>query len=285
MPHVTSPEIARLIDQGCDFAQSGDHVQAIKLFRKAIARGETWVGLNLGNSYLALNDPGSARAAFESAWHAGGDDDAGFNLACLIENEGDLGQARLVYKRLIQNGYTKAMVEEARQLRDEGDLNEAEALLARAMEESSPVGDLAAGMLGDLRWAGRGIIEPLLRRGADVFPPARADLGELLVANDQLDEGLRVLREGAAADEVESMLPLANRLAETGDKKGAADIYRHGFALGDAHAATNLGVMLWADGHRKSARKWIRRGAQRGDDRAQAWIDANPEVTGHERTN
>lgn len=269
-------DITKLIDEGCSLAESGDHSAAIELFREAISLGEAWVGLNLGNSLLAVGDVDAALEAFAAAW-ASGYDPAGFNLARQLEAQGDLDEARGVYRSLIQNGYAKAMIQEADFLREEGDYRGFIELIKTAMDDPSPTGDLAAGILGNEQWSGRGTVEALLRRGADAYPSARADLGALLIADERLDEGISILQQGANLDETESILPLANWHAEKGDFDVARGLYRQGFALGDAHAAFNLGAMLWANDRRKSARKWIRRAADAGDLRAKAWINGEVE--------
>lgn len=265
-------DTSNIVEQGCDFAETGDHPRAIELFKVAIERGESWVGLNLGNSYVALGDVAAAEQAFETAWHSG-DDDAGFNLGRLLEDQGQIERARAVYGSLIQRDYVKAMVEESNFLREEGRDQKSEELLTRAMEDPGPDGDAAAGILGHLRYHGRGSAEELLRRGAASYPSARADLAELLIETNRLEEGIAMLRTGAAANETESLLPLGNYLAETGDLEGAEASYKRGFALGDAHAATNLGSLRWEQGRRKSARKWIARGALAGDAQAATWLD------------
>jgi len=92
--------VSQWIEEGNDYAEAGDHAKAIELFTAAVAQGETWVGLNLGNSYDALGNPASAKSAFESAWTTGGVDDAGLNLAYVFETEGDIDRARAIYRTL-----------------------------------------------------------------------------------------------------------------------------------------------------------------------------------------
>lgn len=271
---VSTDELDGLIDEGCDLAEGGRHLEAIRHFQSAIDRGEAWVGLNLGNSYLALGDVSAAQRAYEQAWEAG-DGDAGFNLAHLFESKGEVLRARNVLAVLVERNYAKAQVEEAMRLRADGRISEAESLLSRAMSDPGPIGDLAAGVLGNMRWRGPSSDEELLTRGATAYPSARADLAVLQIETGRNEEGETTLRKGVAADEVESMIVLGNRLSRNGDTKAAEELFRRGFALGDAHAALNLGALRWEAGRRKSARKWFRRAAALGDERAQEWLESN----------
>lgn len=239
---MSTERVNDLIAKGCDLAEAGRHSEAIKLFQSAIERGEAWVGLDLGNSYLALGDESAARGAFEQAWTAG-DEDAGFNLAQLLESEGEVLRAREILAALVEQNYAKAQVQVAMYLRADGRISEAEGLLSQAMSDPGPIGDLASGILGDMRWPGPNSDEELLRRGATAYPSARADLALLQIETGRIDEGEETLRAGVAADEVDSVIVLGNHLSRIGNTETAEELFRRGFALGDAHAALNLGVL------------------------------------------
>jgi hypothetical protein len=181
LPKGMSRELRDLVNQGCDAADRGDHREAVKLFSKAVGRGELWVGLNLGNSLRALDEPTAAAAAFELAWRRAHDDDAGFNLALTLEDGGDIAGARAVFQELVRAGYVKAMDQEAWYLSDEGREAEARELLTMASVDSGPDGDRAAGILGTWMWDENheATAEPLLQRGADHWAPAGVALREL----------------------------------------------------------------------------------------------------------
>jgi Flp pilus assembly protein TadD len=265
---------SHVLEEANRLADQGDHLGAIELYIQAKAGGDPRVGLNLGNSYVATGDHESAIVAFEQSWN-GGCDDAGFNLAELHREQGRNERARIIYRRLIEKSYTKAMIAEAVELLEVGEPVPAEALLTLAAREGSETGDLAAGVLGHSRWSSLHDLqaEELLRRGKAAYPTARADFASLLLQTGRDAEGIAVLREGVALEETESMLPLANLLASMGDVGAAEVLYKRGYELGDAFAANNLAALRWASGRRKSARKWMRRAAEGGDVAAQVWLE------------
>jgi tetratricopeptide (TPR) repeat protein len=270
---MDSDAVDALLDQANDLSVRGNHHEAIAIWEKVRSEGPNWVGLNLGNSYQAIGDVAAARIAFEESWLAGCDD-AGFNLAELYRSEGKLTQARIIDRRLIQKSYVKAMIAEAEDLRAEGNLAGAQDLLARAIDDEGADGDRAAGILGYLLWSSTHSVaaEPLLRRGQNEYPTARADLAEVLMKLGRLSEAISILEEGVELGEAESMLPLANIWASLDNEDAAESLYRRGYALGDAFAAFNLGVLRWESGRKKSARKWIARAAEGGDAEAQVWL-------------
>lgn len=85
------------------------------------------------------------------------------------------------------------------------------------------VGDIAAAALGSLlfRLGRLDAAERALRQGARTDAGARADLGHVLVATGRVADAERIWRTGTAADETESLLPLANLLADRGDREEA----------------------------------------------------------------
>jgi tetratricopeptide (TPR) repeat protein len=271
---MAEDDVYSLLAEANDLVDRGDHHGAIKLLERAGVAEEPCAGLNLGNSYVAIGDNTSAQKAFKTGWIAGCDD-AGFNLAELYRQVGNVDRARIVYRRLIEKSYSKAMIAEAEALREDGDLAAAAELLARAIGEVSDVGDLAAGILGHYKWSSSRDLqaEALLRRGQATYPTARADLAALLRQTGREVEGVTVLQAGVACDESVSMLPLANILLSNGDVGAAETLYKRGYALGDAFAATNLAGVRWAAGRKKSARKWMKRAAAGGDLEAKAWLD------------
>jgi tetratricopeptide (TPR) repeat protein len=259
------------MDEGNALADRGDFSGAMEAFRRAKEQGAAGADLNLGNSYWALGDTQNAIAAFENGWRSG-DNDAGFNLASLLESHG-LDTARAIYRHLAEEGYVKAAVNEAWARREEGDFDGAIAILQphlKGVEE----GNLARSALGAILWQRKDAAraEPLLRSVMHVDPHARADLGHLLVQTGRSAEAKSVWRMGVDRSEVESMVPLANLLAEEGEVEEAEPLYQRAFDLGDAHAAMNLAVDLWDQGRRADARTWVTRAAKAGDARAAEWL-------------
>lgn len=177
-------DIYRAVDEGCDAADRGDHATAIKLFSSAVDMGEDWVALNLGNSYRDVGKVDMAQAAFERAWRVALDPDAGFNLALLLEDMGQIAKARSVYQELIEAGYVKAMDVEAWYLHAEGDLRSAYALMEKASADPGPTGHYAAGVLGTWKWDDFKDLsaKPLLERGRDYFDDAPQALEDLICA-------------------------------------------------------------------------------------------------------
>jgi len=264
----------KLIEKANDHADRGEHHEAIALLESLGGKGPNWVGLNLGNSYSAVGDVAAAQKAFEQSWIAGCDD-AGFNLAELYRDVGKVSRARTIYRRLIQKSYVKAMVQEAEELREEGDVPAAQALLACALKHEGPTGDYAAGLLGYLLWSSTHSVtaEPLLRRGQHAYPTARTCLAKVVMKLGRLSEAIAILEEGVSQGEQESMLPLGNIWRDLGNEDAAESLYRQSYAVGDAHSAGNLGLLRWDQGRMKSARKWLKRAVKAGDKKAQAWLD------------
>jgi tetratricopeptide (TPR) repeat protein len=237
--------IKSLIDRGCDAADRGDHAEAIRLFTRAVGHGESWVALNLGNSYVAIGDMVQAIEAYELGWKSG-DADSGISLAQLLEDEGHFGRAIEIYRELLDRGDERARVNLAWHLHRDGLTAEASKMLRSAMAGVGEPADAAAGMLGHWEWESGNVIaaEPLLRRGANSYPAARVDLAELLSSRGNGKGAEQMLSEGVQAGEIDSMIPFASILHERGDLDRAEGVLRAASALGDGHAAYNLALML-----------------------------------------
>lgn len=220
--------LQRAVDEGDELARRGEHEAAIARFSHAKALGADWVGLNIGNSLAALGRPDDAEREYEEAWRLGGSRDAAFNLALSLESRGD-PRGRERYRDLIATGYAKAAINEAAGLQEEGRPDAAIALLEDAIRDPE-VGDIAAAALGSLlfRLGRLDAAERALRQGARTDAGARADLGHLLMATGRVADAERIWRTGAAAGETESLLPLANLLADRGEREEADRLYREG---------------------------------------------------------
>jgi tetratricopeptide (TPR) repeat protein len=109
------------------------------------------------------------------------------------------------------------------------------------------------------------VLEGDLRRGADHFPSARADLAQLLCDSGRTEEARRELTRGVERGESQSCVPLGNLLRDLGDLDAAEDAYRAGIAAGDSHSHHNLGVLLLERGDLAAAKEQFRDGAEAGD--------------------
>ena len=219
----------------------------------------------------------------ERAWSEGRDGEAGHEYGMALERSGRIAQAAEVYQALIDDGYLIGYYDLAWLEHDRGDLQRAQSLLEEYLSPLNPGdenSDLAAGVLGHWRWDQdrRVDAEPLLRRGANEYPSARADLAHLLIATDRADEAEQVLRVGVELGDVGSHLPLANLLESRGDVGEAIDLLERGYALGDAHSAYNLYVLLRERDAEVEARVWLWRAAEGGDEVAIGWLVESSEL-------
>jgi hypothetical protein len=136
-------------------------------------------------------------------------------------------------------------------------------------EQLAAAGDpKAAGVVACWRWCTTldPALEADLRAGADHYPAARADLGDLLRETGRPAEARAVLERGAKLGEAESWLPLGNFYAdEMSDEEAAEEAYRGGIAAGEVHCHHNLAYLLAERGDLEGAVEQFRLGAARGD--------------------
>ncbi|MGI4894044.1 MAG: tetratricopeptide repeat protein [Janthinobacterium lividum] len=282
-----------LVQVGCDLADTGKQLEALRCFERAVVLGLDWVSLNVGNTLSELGRPLEAVAAYEVAL-AAGEDDAHLNLGSVLEELGDLGGAMLAYRRAGEAaGQSEGFVALAHLLHHQGEPAQAEDVMQRA----AAMGDLAAvGTLASWRWDSSHdvALEPLLRAGADASGAARADLGALLLATGRRSQARVVLQQGANLGQRECWLPLGNLLAgddlaadvpvgselmaaelasdELVDEVAAEAAYRAGIAAGDDYCYHNLGMLLLSRGDLAGAEASFLAGSAAGDELAQyAW--------------
>lgn len=180
-------------------------------------------------------------------------------------------QALTVCAELWTRGFVVGLTEAAWIAREQGDFSDAIKSMQSAVTHLDGGERLAAiGIVGCWRWHYLNDVsaEPLLREGMRHYGAAWADLGNLLRSTERDDEGLRVLKEGAANGVLECILPLANILSRSGSRDQAKALYAQAFELGDGHAAWNLAVDLAEDGRMTEASEWRWRAAMAGDELA-----------------
>lgn len=181
------------------------------VFELALERGETGAWVNLGLTLYDLGDIPGAMHAYAQAETAG-DSGGPLNLAMLLHDHGDTDAALSAARRAADAGHPAAP-----------------AVVASWQWNTT----LDPGL------------EQALRAGADHFPPARADLGDLLRTIGRVDEAVQVLRDGMGRGEVESMIPLANLYWDVLDDCDAArEVLTIAADHGDSHAHHNLAVLL-----------------------------------------
>jgi hypothetical protein len=167
-----------------------------------------------------------------------GDLQGGLELAFLLQEQGEPGQALAVAQELAAAGDAEA-----------------------------------AAVVASWRWGATAdpALEPALRAGADHFPSARSDLAQLLKDTGRLAEARFVLERGAKLGELEAWLPLGNLYAdELQDVEAAEEAYRSGIAAGDLYCHHNLGVLLADRGDLDGATEQFGLGAAAGDQLAAA---------------
>lgn len=219
----------------------------------------------------------SSIGELERLWLELRDGATGHAYGGALESTGRIDDAANVYQAMIDDGYLIGYVDLAWVEHERGENTKAHQLLATYLEiddEPDEQTDQAAGILGHWLWCDSDDFEAeaFLRRGADFYESARADLAKLLRASDRTEEAESVLRVGIERGEVESFLPLANLLEESGQVDEAIQLLRQGYALGDAYSAYNLYLILDSQGHETEGRDWLWKAAQGGDEQAVAFL-------------
>lgn len=262
-----SGDVDALIALGCDLAHAGRHRDAEDCFRRATGLDDATGAFDLGNALAAQERWEDAASAYEVALSRG-EADAWRNLGLVLEQMGDVAGALWAYRGAADAGDVDGGVQLALLLRDQG---EAEHAFAVAEELAATGSPLAGAVLACWRWCATrdGTLEDALRAGADVHPPARKDLADLLISTGRRDEARSLLERGAKRGEPTTWLPLGNFYAdEMRDEEAAEEAYRAGIAAGDVHCHHNLGVLLAERGDVDGAVEQFRLGAAKGDEMA-----------------
>ncbi|NYD67637.1 hypothetical protein [Agromyces atrinae] len=220
--------------------------------------------------------------AFRAAWVSLPSGQTGLRYIEALVADGALDEALIVCAEVWALGYPIGLTEAAWVHSELGDMRSAIASMTAAIDVLDGDERLAAvGTVGCWRWQHFAEVEAesQLREGMYHYGSAWADLGNLLRVTGRVDEGTRVLREGAEAEELMCMLPYANILSRCGDLAGAELVYRRAYELGDAHAAWNLSLDLLAEGRDDEASEWRWKAAAGGDEVAIASLaDAEPRL-------
>lgn len=218
--------------------------------------------------------------AFERSWREAPDGGTGTRYAEALVDAGLLDDAAAVLDAVWRLGYPVGRTERAWLEHDRGAHGTAIDLLALVLPDLDEADRPASeGVLGHWLWREQHArhAEPHLRAGETSYPPARADLAELLCADGRREEGLAVYRRGVEAGEADSMLPLANLLVEDGAVAEAEALYRRAAGLGDAYSAWNLSILLAETGRRDEAEQWRWTAAQGGDEVAIGYYESRAE--------
>ena len=201
-----SDDVDALVDLGCALSEAGRHREAEQCFRRGARYGDPVSSFNLGNELSAQDRWAEAVGPYEQAI-VGGETDACFNLGIALEELGDLAGARRAYEAATEAGDEKGWVHLAWLADEIGDRDAAVA----AMTAGAGAGDLLApAVLASWRWEATGDLglEDELRRGAERYSWARADLGRLLRRSGRIGEAHAVLERGVELGEMPCMLPL-----------------------------------------------------------------------------
>jgi tetratricopeptide (TPR) repeat protein len=253
-----------LVDLGCDLAAVDRHQDAEWCFRRAADLGDSLGSFNLAIALRAQHRDVEAVAAYEAAVD-GGVTDAWRNLGALLEELGDLAGAMRAYRGAAGSGDLAGGLQLAFLLREQGERLEA----IEIAEEMALGGHVqSAAVLACWRWCATldPTLEDDLRAGANHYPPARADLADLLRETGRPDEARAVLERGAKLGEAVAWLPLGNFYTdEMGDEEAAEEAYRGGIAAGEVHCHHNLAYLLAERGDLEGAVEQFRLGAAAGD--------------------
>jgi tetratricopeptide (TPR) repeat protein len=261
---ATSVDVDKLLDLGCALADIDRLRDAEACFRRASDLGSPAAAFNLGNSLAAQECWLEAVASFELALERG-ENDAWLNLGLVLHELGDLAGEIRAYEQAEDAGDSGGPLGLAFALREQGDR---ETAMDAAQRSASAGNETAAAVVACWQWclSQDPSLEAALRAGADHFPAARADLGELLVATGRVKEARQVFEHGMKLGESESMLTLGNLYTDLlGDDDAAEVAYRAGAELGDAHAHHNLAVLLESQDDLEGAERHYRLAIERGD--------------------
>jgi tetratricopeptide (TPR) repeat protein len=218
--------------------------------------------------------------AFRDAWILQRDLLTGRRYIEALEAAGDQDTALAICAEMWDRGFESGLVDAAWILKDRGDILPAIETMSAALEVLDPEHiPLTQGVIGHWRWHFNNDqdAEPQLRAGMSAYGTAWADLGYLLMATGRESEARQVWEDGTREGVVECMLPLANLLADTGDRLRADAVYRQAIDLGDGHSAWNLATHLLGDGHEDEAALWQWKAAEMGDEVAIRYLaEVNP---------
>jgi tetratricopeptide (TPR) repeat protein len=234
LPAADAPALIAL---GRELVGAGRLTDAEECFRRAAALGNAVAAFALGNALAAQERWSEASVAYEAAL-AGGEAHAWRTLGVALNEMGDEEGALAAWRGAA----------------DGGDAH-------------------AAAVLASRQWARTQdpALEAALRAATEVFPPARADLADLLRETDRAVEARFLLEVGAKRGEPMAWLPLGNLYCdELGDDEAAEEAYRSGISAGDVRCHHNLGVLLVGRGDHEGAAEQFALGAEAGDELAMA---------------
>ena len=259
-----SADTAALVHLGCDLAEIDRQQDAEDCFRRAAELGDSLGSFNLAIALRAQGRGAEAVAAYEAAVE-GGVTDAWRNLGNLLEELGDLAGAMRAYRGAAESGDLIGGLQLAFVLREQGERLEAMDVAGRMARAGCAE---SAAVLACWRWCATldPTLEADLRAAANHYPPARADLADLLRETGRPAEARAVLERGAKLGEAVAWLPLGNFYAdEMGDEEAAEEAYRCGIAAGEVHCHHNLAYLLAERGDLEGAVEQFRLGAAAGD--------------------
>jgi tetratricopeptide (TPR) repeat protein len=261
---ATSVDVDKLLDLGCALADIDRPRDAEAYFLRASDLGSPAAAFNLGNSLADQERWLEAVAVFELALERG-QNDAWLNLGLVLHELGDLAGEIRAYAKAEEAGDSGGSLRLAFALREQRDR---ETAMAAAQRSASAGNETAAAVVACWQWCltQDPSLEAALRAGADHFPAARADLGDLLLATGRVEEARQIFEHGMKLCESESMLTLGNLYTDfLGDDDAAEVAYRAGAKLGDAHAHHNLAVLLESQDDLEGAERHYRLAIERGD--------------------
>lgn len=214
------------------------HVDEVieELYKCAIAQGVNDAFLNLGNFYDSRGNESRARQMWEKAYESG-DLPGALLLAWHLEADGRYDEALTWYSRA--SSRKESVVTHASLLKRMDREQEALDLLRENCSENAEAA-----------------VE-LVTEYPDLFE----------------DKGLSLLQMHYDSGSFDVIIPLANILSEVGQDARAMELLRQSHALGEPHAAFNLGILLCEAGCGVEGREIILQASMAGDDLAAQWID------------
>lgn len=232
-------------------------------YRKGAERGDALAAFNLAVLLEQEGNMDDAEQFYRQAAEAGMAE-AMNNLGLLLLARGNIGAGKHMLRDAIANGSTDAPSNLGIELKKLGELDEAEQHL---LSFAAGGDNVAAGSLAHLYHQ---IDRPdEARHWYEIaskarVPQAMSNFGSFLFEHGEIAEAERMLRRGVETGHVEATFNLGVVLASQGRRKEAAGCYRTAADGGHLGAANNLGVLLLEDDNLVEAEPWLRRAAEGG---------------------
>lgn len=250
---------------GVLYTESGRQVEAVDLYRRELAQGNTEVRLSLADCLLA--DPatqGEAEDLFR-AMIADDEVEAYNNYGLVLWDRGDAAQAADLFRAGVERGDSFAMRNLALLLHELGNVAEAVEMMLQARHAGN-----TGALLEPSWWASdRGEHDTARQLAEEALalevPGAENAMGDVLQGHAPIETVEAWFRKGADRGDSSAAFNLGLLLRNSGRIIEAAQVYREAIELGSVEALVNLASLLIDDGNIDEARPLLIRALELGD--------------------